>query len=239
MKVWPDAHPKGKAMARRQREILDAARACFVRSGYAGTSMDAIAAKANISLMTLYRHAESKDDLFSATISDACRARDDEERRYFEGLVALPFRELLVTGAIHIQSKIFQPDNIALMRLVIAESSAFPHLLGLAYEGFVAHFEMLGQRMISAKYNADEEKIAATARVYIDCLVGADVLRLLLGKGECLSAEHRHRAELATDIVLRMLEQEPTSGSTIPLAPTSPPGKGGRKNVVRSCKAQE
>ncbi|MAU20798.1 MAG: hypothetical protein CMH13_09735 [Martelella sp.] len=209
MKVWPDGHPKGKAMARRQRDILDAARACFVRTGYGGTSMDAIAAAAGISLMTLYRHAESKDDLFAATISDACRATDDAERRYFESLFALPFRELLVTSGIHMQAKFFRPDNIALMRLVIAESSVFPHLLQLAYEGIPGHFENLAAIIISAKCDVDDEEIAEAARLYIDCLLGGEVLRLLLGQGERPDADQRRRAELAADVVLGMLEAGP------------------------------
>lgn len=205
MKNWRDTHPKAKAMAKRRGEILNAARACFVQSGYAGTSMDAIAAAADISLMTLYRHVESKDDLFAATVRDACSARDDEERRYFEGLIALPFRELLVTSAVHMQAKIARSDNIALMRLVIAEASAFPHLLPLAYDGFVAHFEGLAAQIIRAKVDAAEVKVAAAARAYLDCLVGAEVLRILLGQSVHIEADRRCRAELAADTVFRIL----------------------------------
>lgn len=206
MKDWPENHPKAKAMARRRREILDAAKVCFIRSGYAGTSMDQIAENAGISLMTLYRHAESKDDLFAATIGDACRARDHRERQYFEGLVALPFRELLITSATHIRARILHPDNVALMRLVIAEASAFPHLLPLAHEAFIAHFESLASEVIRAKTAAPADSIAAASRLYVDCLLGTDVLRLLLGEDRPPERADRLKIELAADTVLAMLQ---------------------------------
>lgn len=205
MKDWPENHPKAKAMAKRRKEILDAAKACFIQSGYAGTSMDAIADAAGISLMTLYRHAESKDDLFAATVSDACRARDDRERQYFEGLVHLPFRELLVTGAIHMRTKITQADNVALMRLVIAEASAFPYLLSLAYDGFISHFENLASEVIRAKFDGSPSQVDAASRAYIDCLLGADVLRSLLGQDQLPAESNQLKAELAADTVLNML----------------------------------
>lgn len=205
MKDWPKNHPKAKAMARRRREILDAAKACFIQTGYAGTSMDAIAERAGISLMTLYRHAESKDDLFAATISDACRARDDKERAYFEGLIGLPFRELLVTSATHMRRRIMQGDNVALMRLVIAEASSFPHLLPLAYDSFIAHFEGLASEIIETKAAAPTDKIAEAARIYVDCLLGADVLRLLLGEDGPPDRTDNLKVELAADTVLSMV----------------------------------
>lgn len=201
MKEWSSDHPKAKAMAKRRGEILDAARSCFIRTGYAGTSMDAIAETAGISLMTLYRHAESKDDLFAATVSDACRAKDDQERQYFESLLNLPFRELLVTSALHIQDKITRPDTVALMRLVIAEAAAFPHLLPLAHDGFVAHFEDLAKQIIAAKLDASSETVAVAARAYIDLLIGADTLRILLGQPYPSKADGRRKAEVAADVV--------------------------------------
>ena len=57
MREWPKNHPKAKAMARRKSEIIDAAKRCFIRTGYAGTTMETVADAAGISLMTLYNSA--------------------------------------------------------------------------------------------------------------------------------------------------------------------------------------
>ncbi len=44
--------------------ILDAAKALFVRNAFAGTSMDAVAAEAGVSKLTVYSHFGDKDNLF-------------------------------------------------------------------------------------------------------------------------------------------------------------------------------
>ncbi|MFC0316412.1 TetR/AcrR family transcriptional regulator [Gordonia phosphorivorans] len=53
----------------REQQMLDAAIAEFAESGYTDTSMDAIAARAQISKPMLYLYYGSKDELFSACIT--------------------------------------------------------------------------------------------------------------------------------------------------------------------------
>ena len=215
MREWPENHPKAKAMARRKREIIDAAKLCFIRTGYAGTTMEKVADAAGISLMTLYRFADSKEALFAATISDACRSRDENVRQYYESLLHLPLREMLVTSAVQMRLKILHADSIALMRLVIAEADSFPDLLPLAYKAFIEHFEGLASKVIKAGFPDACVDIDALSRTYVDCLLGADVLRILLGDGRLADVQNVSKAELAADTVLNLMA--PTS----PLLPDS------------------
>ncbi|GAA0926367.1 TetR/AcrR family transcriptional regulator [Nonomuraea longicatena] len=60
--------------AQRREQIIAAAVPMFARAGHAGTSLDDVAASAGISRMIIYRHFESKDDLYRAAIQ---RAADD------------------------------------------------------------------------------------------------------------------------------------------------------------------
>ncbi|MCM2292540.1 TetR/AcrR family transcriptional regulator [Allorhizobium sp. BGMRC 0089] len=205
MREWPENHPKAKAMAKRRRQIIDAAKLCFVRTGYAGTTMEAVADAAGISLMTLYRFAEGKEDLFAVAISDACRARDEDEREYYEGLVYLPVRELLMSNAVQMRMKILHADSIALMRLVIAEAVSFPNLLPLAYKAFLEHFETLASQVIRIGFPEDSGDVDALSRIYVDCLLGADVLRMLLGDNRPPDAHDLAKAQLATDTVLNLM----------------------------------
>ncbi len=65
------------AMARspaKRRAILDAATDCFLRDGYARTSVDAVAAAAGVGKQTVYAHFGDKEHLFLAAV-DAARAR--------------------------------------------------------------------------------------------------------------------------------------------------------------------
>jgi AcrR family transcriptional regulator len=51
-----------------QQKIVEAAYRLFYRQGYARVSVDAIAARANITKRTLYSHFRSKDDLLTAVL---------------------------------------------------------------------------------------------------------------------------------------------------------------------------
>src|SRR5258708_27018343 len=72
MKTWRADNPKASLMKRKRGAIVEAARQAFLENGYAQTSMDRIAETAGVSIKTVYRHFENKDDLFSAVMQAAC-----------------------------------------------------------------------------------------------------------------------------------------------------------------------
>lgn len=53
----------------RQRRVLEAAAEHFQREGFAGTSMEAVAASSGVSKMTIYSYFPSKEQLFEACIA--------------------------------------------------------------------------------------------------------------------------------------------------------------------------
>ncbi len=57
--------------AERRAQILDAASRAFARAGFAKTSLDAIAAEAAVTPVILYRHFDSKADLYRAVLDRA------------------------------------------------------------------------------------------------------------------------------------------------------------------------
>jgi AcrR family transcriptional regulator len=59
--------------AERREQLLAAATQAFARAGYTATSLDDIAAAAGISRVLLYRHFESKSDLYRAVLDRAIR----------------------------------------------------------------------------------------------------------------------------------------------------------------------
>src|SRR5687768_1895498 len=52
----------------RQASILRGAAQAFARAGFAGTSMDDVAAAAGITKLIVYRHFDSKDELYRAVL---------------------------------------------------------------------------------------------------------------------------------------------------------------------------
>ena len=66
--------PKRRLLRRPQRreQILGAATRAFAEAGFAATSLDDVAAEAHISRDILYRHFESKAELYRAVLRRAC-----------------------------------------------------------------------------------------------------------------------------------------------------------------------
>jgi AcrR family transcriptional regulator len=60
----------------RREQLLMAATSAFARAGFAATSLDDVAAMAGISRVILYRHFESKIDLYRAVLDRACARLD-------------------------------------------------------------------------------------------------------------------------------------------------------------------
>jgi TetR/AcrR family transcriptional regulator, mexJK operon transcriptional repressor len=151
---------------RKRRAILEAATDAFLRNGYRGTSMDEVAAAAQVSKQTVYKHFADKESLFVEIVIgtvDAAQEPAPQEDDVGESddlaadLTALARRQL---GAA------LQPRVLALRRLVIAEADRFPELgrafyergAGRATASLASTFERLAGRGLLA---VDEPDIAA------------------------------------------------------------------------------
>lgn len=58
----------------RLQRIVDAARACFAEQGFARTTVEAIAVRAEVSNGLLYKHFEGKEHLFQTVVGELVRA---------------------------------------------------------------------------------------------------------------------------------------------------------------------
>jgi AcrR family transcriptional regulator len=68
----PPARVRRLGRAERREQILAAATQAFARAGFAATSLDDIATEAGISRVILYRHFDSKSDLYRAALDRTC-----------------------------------------------------------------------------------------------------------------------------------------------------------------------
>jgi AcrR family transcriptional regulator len=62
--------------AQRREQILTAATEAFARSGFAATGLDDIASEAGVTRVILYRHFDSKSDLYQAVLDRMCARLD-------------------------------------------------------------------------------------------------------------------------------------------------------------------
>lgn len=220
MRSWPADHPKAKLLGRKRADILAAARRQFLAHGYGGTSMEAIAADAGVSIMTLYRHAERKDELFEAVISIACDP--EEEAAGAEAFVAKPLRELLVITALMLQTKLLSRETIALLRAVISEQERFPDLAAVAYRAAIGHLEEFVTGLLGTARETramDVEARRALAARFSDALFGTDVLRILLGLAGRDAADQQARAARAADeLIAAVGERRAGNAAAAPIA---------------------
>src|SRR6478672_12037390 len=75
--------PRGQRMPRSERraQLLDAAQAVFVQSGYHAAAMDEIADRAGVSKPVLYQHFPGKLDLYLALLDKHCETLETLVRR--------------------------------------------------------------------------------------------------------------------------------------------------------------
>ena len=144
----------------------------FLAHGFAGTSMDRVAAAAGVSKATVYSHFRDKEGLFTALI---------------EQLVQGEFRSIYDTNASDLpaEPKIFlrelahrvldlganKPQFLNFMRVIIGESGRFPQLA----RAFVRNIEQASFRLLHQYFEtcpqlnlADPE---ATARIFIGSII--------------------------------------------------------------------
>ncbi|WP_454721214.1 MULTISPECIES: TetR/AcrR family transcriptional regulator [Cupriavidus] len=119
-------------MARKQALIVEAALKAFLEAGYAQASVNRIAADAGVSIKTLYRHFESKDDLFSAVMQAACgkmpgTAHADGGEAAPDWYAAAPAEALPLAGEEYLRH-VLSPEQLALYRVVVRDAHRFPEL---------------------------------------------------------------------------------------------------------------
>jgi TetR/AcrR family transcriptional regulator, mexJK operon transcriptional repressor len=118
----------GRTAAKR-RAIRDAARELFLRHGYAGTSMDDIAALARVSKQTVYKQFADKVQLFTDIITGDIAEAEGHTRAMLD---ALPdsddFDEALRRFARQHVADVLQPRLVQLRRTIIGEATRFPEL---------------------------------------------------------------------------------------------------------------
>ncbi|WP_414462225.1 TetR/AcrR family transcriptional regulator [Hyphomicrobium sp. DY-1] len=195
-------------MARKRTAILDAARNAFLQHGYEGTSMEGIAAAAGVSIMTLYRHAEGKDDLFAAVIESACHPEDESKTAEIAEALKKPLSDLLVFVGIMFQQRVADKTTTALFRAVMAETVRFPHLGELAYRGLIgSHLAVLDEFLAHRPEFAGFDDVfrRKLAGDFIDRLIGVDSFRVLLGLAGASEEVMHSRARLATTELLEAI----------------------------------
>ena len=125
--------PDAQSIALLNRHILTVATNLFAEQGFAATSIEQIASRAEIGKQTIYRRYASKEELFMAVVLEMIHGVLDSPLQVeinagncIEALRDLCWNLLNVPFA--------KPESMALYRIMIAESARFPELAGQVIE---------------------------------------------------------------------------------------------------------
>jgi AcrR family transcriptional regulator len=108
--------------AQRREQILAAATKAFARNGFTATGLDDIAAEAGITRVILYRHFDSKTDLYRAALDRFCAVLSDHVAEPVGG-----FTDASIDGLL--KAAIAEPNGF---RLLFAHAAREPDFKALA-----------------------------------------------------------------------------------------------------------
>ena len=172
--------PKASEVEARTRELIDVAGCLFLKHGYTGVSLEAIAREARVAVRTIYVKFGGKAGLLKAVLA----AR--RERFFPVGKMDVdqrPLREVIGEFAGYFYDMLCEPDAMALQRVVIAEAGSNPELAEAFYEGGPrATREMLERYFARPDIRAQlrpEVPVALLPSHLIACINGDPVMRFL------------------------------------------------------------
>jgi TetR/AcrR family transcriptional repressor of mexJK operon len=168
----------------KRRAIIDGACRVFLAEGFGGANMDAVAAAARVSKMTVYRYFPSKEMLFAGVVRDMCDRIVDPA--LVEAMRRLPLRDALRLFGRHMHAIIFSSETLGLHRIVVAESRRFPELGRLFYDsGPGGSIRALAEHF--ARHRRDPALKVKNPRLaaeeFLELLRGYDHMRALLHVG--------------------------------------------------------
>jgi TetR/AcrR family transcriptional repressor of mexJK operon len=141
---------------RKRRTLLVAASAVFLEKGYDGTSMDDVAAKAEVSKPTVYKYFSDKEQLFAEIVHATTDQIDDLVHLVIETMAAeSDMHAGLTILARHFITALMRPEVLRLRRLVIANADRFPDVGRSWYE---QGFERVLTTLASAFQNLADRK---------------------------------------------------------------------------------
>lgn len=156
--------------------IADAACELFVELGFQATTMDKVAQRAKISKLSIYRHFENKEALFSAAIAASCH--QFAPQALFEGVDGSAADQLMAVGSSLLRT-FLNPNVRRVEAMILADKTNQKSLSKLQYEAgpvhVIAQIEALLRRL-HAKAALNVPDPLQSARLFAALLKGSDLL---------------------------------------------------------------
>jgi len=185
--------------------ILNAAKSLFIEQGYAGVSMDGIAALAGVSKLTVYSHFGDKETLFSEAIQAQCREMMPDG--LFEPAPNGPLRQQLVGIGEAFFAMISSDAAIATHRMMLAPGTGDDHIREMFWNAGPKRTQQSLADFLAARAAEGELEVPdlALAASQFFCLLKGELHPMMmcgLG-GTPTAADVRRHVEASVDFFLR------------------------------------
>jgi AcrR family transcriptional regulator len=168
----------------RRRQILDAARRCFVRNGFHATSMQDVLGEANLSSGAVYRYFGSKDEIIAAIATEAVAEVAGALDSAFDADDPPPLDEVLGAAFLAIRRVDADQGMARLALQVWSEAVRSPVLAGIL-KGEIARVRASLARLVGVYQDrglmAADAPPEQVARVLVGLLPGFVFQHALLG----------------------------------------------------------
>jgi TetR/AcrR family transcriptional regulator, mexJK operon transcriptional repressor len=125
---------RGPSLSKR-RAIFDSARKLFLERGFAGTTIEDVAAAAGVSKQTIYTQFTDKETLFAALVTADVGRQDEPDHPLVDTMPRTDDleRDLREFARFHL-ALVMTPELLRLRRMLIGEAERFPNLARAWYD---------------------------------------------------------------------------------------------------------
>lgn len=162
--------------------ILDAAAELFTKNGYGETSIEAIAARAGIGKLTLYRRFADKEALFLAVVIRMAEEARAALAKVGESEGSLP--EILTATGRQLLGVVLSPQSIAFHRILFAESARLSEVRAYVSRHINSENEdstRLLFRRLADRGMVQSEDVAFLDQQFVHAIMGRPLRQALLG----------------------------------------------------------
>ena len=178
----------------KKEQILKTAGEIFIKNGFAGSSMEAIAAAVPVSKPTLYNNFSDKKELFAAVIRTRCTNLANDMAASMVGNQA---PEVVLRDIGHkFLSMLLSPESVKIHRIMITECAEFPEMARLFYKSGPERIQLLLEEYLHNQAAADRlvvENAHLSAAMFLSMVKNYIHMESMLGLRRNCQPEEREK----------------------------------------------
>jgi TetR/AcrR family transcriptional regulator, regulator of autoinduction and epiphytic fitness len=205
MKLTRSSELKADSNNEKFTQILKGAMQEFLVRGYAGTSMEKIAAAAGVSKPTVYSYFKDKEVLFQFLIEDLAKKKFNStfKSEMFEGEPKIVLRKIAEIAFCQFDN---DEEFSSFMRTIVGESGRFPQLATLCVKNL---FKPVHEKICEYLTAHPELKISdppAAALLFINTLAHYHVMLKILHGKDIIQIERSRMVDTLMEFMLKSIE---------------------------------